>query len=651
MRHALRRASALVAGIATAAGFALLPAAAAPATNWPQWGQNAQHQGFVDSIGQAMNGALADITYDPFAPALEAASDGELLVHYQAPIIEENNVYMLFETSNAPGCSPAVCDPGDFSLRTWHEKRLHWEGSPAELVSKWDFASDWKPVPLDFAGWEAVFHPASAGNFLFVPGAGGTVFKLTKGSGEVIDRINPFASVDPNTFQTGPITADDAGNIFYNTISIVANSANPIGFDLVDSRLVKVTNAGDVTSVTYADLLAPANPPSSGCTGNFPNSQLPWPKGVGGATSAADPNAPPPLQFGGVCGAQRSGVNVAPAVAPDGTIYTVSRAHMNSRYSYVVAVNPDLSLKWAASLRGHLNDGCGVTVQIAMQQNPIQRSKCRWGATIGVDPGTNQPPAGRVIDQSTSSPTVMPDGSVLYGAYTRYNIARGHLFKFSSTGQFLAAFDFGWDSTPAILQDAQGTHVVIKDNHYDEEAGFYCNTGAPVSRGGPPTVRNIVCDWTGVPAGPFFIAQLNTNLVPQWQFHSTETNSCTRNPDGTLSCVSDHPNGFEWCVNGDVITGNGVVYANSEDGNLYAIPQGHTGVFDMTSPDVKRIFLKLAVGAAYTPTAVAPNGLIYTQNQGILFVIGAGGRPVGHPGGHGGFRPGGDRHTEREVSD
>jgi hypothetical protein len=59
---------------------------------------------------------------------------------------------------------------------------------------------------------------------------------------------------------------------------------------------------------------------------------------------------------------------------------------------------------------------------------------------------------------------------------------------------------------------------------------------------------------------------------------------------------------------------NGVVYANSEDGNLYSIAQG--GV------QKQRIFLELALGAAYTPLSIGPDGRIYTQNAGHLFVIG-----------------------------
>jgi hypothetical protein len=174
---------------------------------------------------------------------------------------------------------------------------------------------------------------------------------------------------------------------------------------------------------------------------------------------------------------------------------------------------------------------------------------------------------------------------MLYGSYTRYNIARGHLIKFNGvTGSVMAAFDFGWGSTAAVFSHDGTYSIVIKDNHYDEEAGFYCNpTGG---------VRDIVCASTGIPAGPFFITQLNANLVPEWKFHSIETKSCTRQPDGTLQCVSNHPNGFEWCINAPAVEASHNVYVESEDGNAYVIPPGHTGVFDMNTPGVQRLFLQ-----------------------------------------------------------
>ncbi len=67
-------------------------------------------------------------------------------------------------------------------------------------------------------------------------------------------------------------------------------------------------------------------------------------------------------------------------------------------------------------------------------------------------------------------------------------------------------------------------------------------------------------------------------------------------------------------MNAPVIDANGVVYANSEDGNLYAIAQGGTLK--------QQIFQQLAIGAAYTPASLGPDGKIYTQNDGHLFVVG-----------------------------
>jgi len=112
----------------------------------------------------------------------------------------------------------------------------------------------------------------------------------------------------------------------------------------------------------------------------------------------------------------------------------------------------------------------------------------------------------------------------------------------------------------------------------------------------------------------FFVKQFDPNLNVEWSFQSTNTQSCTLNPDGSVTCVSNHPDGFEWCINAVIVDANGVVYANSEDGNLYAIGQG--GVF------LQRIFQQLALEAAYTPASMDSKGRIYSQNDGHLFVVG-----------------------------
>jgi hypothetical protein len=566
--------------------------------NWPQWGQNPQHTGTINVVGQSIDQKLTDIVYDPFVPDEQAVTGGQLLAHYQVPILDGQDVFMEFKTGSFPQTAD---DPFQFEI--WHEKRLHWQGG--QLEEKWDFQSDWKSLPfLYVGGWEPVFHGVLANDFIYVPGLGGTIVQLNRGAGKVLARINPFGStVDPNTYVAGPLSADGNGTIYYNALRIDPTQTDPFTgtATTVGSWLVQVNPDNSTNMVSFGTLIpdAPAT-----CIGRFSNAVLPWPP---------SPNAMPTTMF--PCGIARAGVNVAPAIAPDGTIYTVGKVDNSPRYGWVIAVNPDLTRKWDTSMRNLFADGCGVLIPIQILPGVPEKGKCNFGAHTGVDPTTNRPGDGNVLDQSSSSPTVLPDGNVLYGAYTRYNIARGHLVKFNgSTGTVMAYFDFGWDTTPAAFSHDGTYSIVIKDNHYDEEGGFYCNPSGGVS--------NTVCASTGIPAGPFYITQLNANLDPEWKFHGIETNSCTTNPDGTLSCVSDHPHGFEWCINAPVVDGTRTVYVESEDGHAYVIPQGHTGVFDMNSPDVKRLFLRLALGAAYTPLSIDQNGRIYTQNGGHLFVLG-----------------------------
>jgi outer membrane protein assembly factor BamB len=544
-----------------------------PSSGWTQWGKNAQHQNVTDAEGQPLDAATADFVYDPFVTQEQQDTGGDLNVHYQVPLVRGSDVWMEVKSGTYTPLAPDFSNfATHWNSQVWSEQLLR--VTHGRLVEQWNFESDWKPEPATIAVWEPVFHAALVGDSLFIPGAGGTAFKVDAESGQVEGRFNPFGdTIDPATYVAGPISADADGNVYYDSVKLNAN------FTSAGSWLIRIDRRGRMTKVSYGDLVPDA--PTT-CLTMFPFNQLPLPPGP----DAVPPSAP--------CGIQRAGLNVAPAIAPDGTVYTVSRADLNSRYSYLIAVGPDLKPKWAASLRDRLNDGCGVLVPIAPDTTP-RLDACRPGTHTGVEPETNQQPAGQVFDLSTSSPTVMPDGSILYGAYTFYNNGRGHLFKFSPHGDFLAAYDFGWDITPAVFVGRDHReHIVIKDNHYPAPA-------------------------PGAAPGPYYITQLDANLVPEWKFQNTNTQSCQRQPDGSLQCLSDHPEGFEWCVNTPVVDGNGVVYANSEDGRLYAIDQGHTGVF--TTPK-QSLFLNLAVGAAYTPLSLLPDGRILTQNDGHLFLVG-----------------------------
>jgi len=217
---------------------------------------------------------------------------------------------------------------------------------------------------------------------------------------------------------------------------------------------------------------------------------------------------------------QRPGLNVAPAIAPDGTIYTVSRAHGDGNIAYLVALTASLAPKWAAAL------------------------------------------GGSVIDLSTSSPVVAPDGTILYGAFQSGTGSRGRLLRFDTEGRALGSYGFGWDTTPAILSRGGSFLVVIKENDYVHD-------------------------------GPFTITALRGDTLERAWTYAAED---------------------EWCVNAPAVDRDGNVYANSEDGLLHVI--GPDGVGKQT----------LTIGAegesAYTPIAIDAQGRLYAQKNGEIVVAG-----------------------------
>lgn len=563
--------------------------------SWPQWALNSQHTLFLNNTtGQPINNILASFTYD-FNVAAEKAdpnTNNGLTVHYQVPLIDGNDAYIESKDGTYSNST--------YSTQKWHQNKYTWQGGT--LVKVWTFDTDWFAPGSSNLFWEPVYHAVLANGFLYDPGQGGTIFKINKSDGSVVKRINPFGStVDPNTFTASPLSADSSGNVYYNVIKVDGNAdANWLNDDVLNSWLVKVGPDDSVSMVSYSTLFSQATikgeapPPATGtnCKAQFSATKLPWPP---------SPNANPPLV---TCGSERAAMNIAPAIASDGTIYTISKGHLVTRYNYLIAVNPNMTGKWAASFRGRLNDGCGVSEAIGNPGGAGANGGCRANAHFGVDPGTNEPPPARVLDDSSSTPTVAPDGSIFYGAYTLYNWAQGHLLHFDANGNFLNSFNFGWDSTPAIYPHNGTYSVVMKNNHYF--GGSYC-----VDPNWCPSART-----SNDLLGPesYFVTQFDPNLNIQWSFQNTNTQSCTRNPDGTITCVSDHPNGFEWCVNAPMVDANGVVYSNSEDGNLYTIAQGGTVL--------QRLFQQQAVGAAYTPTSMDSKGRIYSENNGVIFVAG-----------------------------
>jgi outer membrane protein assembly factor BamB len=550
-------------------------------TDWTQTGRAPDHAGTVCASGVPLSSGVSTFVLDPHLDQETGEERGALLVHYQVPLVVGDDVYVAVKTGSYVSCTPAgsrkpfPCGPDAWGQQVWNEQHLVWQGG--KLVSTWTVPTDWKPPPnrgtsagtASIADWEPVFHAVVSGDSLWMPAGSGGVMQLDRATGQVRATISPFGS-NVNVFVAGPLTATSSGDILYTAIEL--DPTNPWGDNDPAGFLVRV-RGGVPTPIPWASLVPGAPNPQNTCEGTYPNPNgqpLP-PLTASGAVQPA-----PPVR----CGIQRPALNAAPAVGADGTIFVASRSHRVARYAYIVAVNPaDLSPRWASSMRDILEDGCGVTVPA--DNNP---GNCTSAAPRGVDPETGTRPAGFISDQGSSSPVALPDGGVIFGALTNYNGFRGHLFKFASDGRPAGTFDFGWDITPAWFPHDGTYSIVLKDNHY-------------------------------LTNGPYYITQLSADLHVEWRFVSSNTQSCARQANGQISCVDDgqHGNGFEWCINSVAVDRDGTVYANSEDGNLYAIGPG--GVFK------NRVFLDRALGAAYTPISMDSKGRLYAQNAGKMYAF------------------------------
>ena len=312
--------------------------------DWPEWGRTPQHTGAIKAVGQSPVEQLADINYDPFVAQEQQDSGGELLIHYQVPLIDGNGVFLEFKTGTYTG-------PNTWDTQIWNERAFAWQNGV--LTQQWNFQSDWKPEPngakLGLSGWEPVFHGALGSGVVYVPGFSGSVYKLKETDGTLMQQFAPFGTTDANTFVSGPLTIDAQGDIFYNAVTMSAT--NPYRTDIKGAWLVEISAAGQVQMVSYSVLV----PNALTMCGKYP------------------------------CGSQRAGINVAPAISADGkTIYTISRAHIIPVYAFAVAVNAaDLTPKWHTSLR-HLGGNADNLGYVTDQSSASPTATPDGGVLMGV---------------------------------------------------------------------------------------------------------------------------------------------------------------------------------------------------------------------------------------------------------------------------
>ncbi len=266
--------------------------------------------------------------------------------------------------------------------------------------------------------------------------------------------------------------------------------------------------------------------------------------------------------------------NSAPALSPDrGTLY--------------VAVN-------SARVAGQVQGGYLVALDAATLAVRAQ--------VLLLDPGSAGGSArARISDDSTSSPTVGPDGKVYFGVlesvFGSHN-ARGWLLQFNALlAPGGAPGGFGWDNTASIvpvsmLASYNGPSSYLLMVKYNNYLGAGTGDGVnkiaiidprvsqvdPIS--GLPIMREVLSI-----AGP--------------------------TPEGAAGVAVK-----EWCINTAAVDpATNSVLANSEDGYLY---RWHLPTNSFT----QRLLLTSGIAESYTPTAIGADGKVYAVNNAVLFSVG-----------------------------
>jgi hypothetical protein len=228
-----------------------------------------------------------------------------------------------------------------------------------------------------------------------------------------------------------------------------------------------------------------------------------------------------------------------------------------------------------------------------------------------LDPATG---AGAVlIDESTASPMVAPDNTVYMGVFSsNYNGSRGFLLHYSGDlGTEYTPGAFGWDDTPSIVPTSMvpsytGSSPYLILSKYNN----YANSEVGEPYGGNGVNQIAVLDPYASQLDPNYDANPNLQVMAQVMTMASPS------PDVPNASAGD-PNAVrEWCTNGTVVDpATDSVYVNNEDGYTY---QWNLGTGLVTNA----VQITSGIGVPYTPTAIAPNGEIYSDNGGTLFALG-----------------------------
>lgn len=233
-------------------------------------------------------------------------------------------------------------------------------------------------------------------------------------------------------------------------------------------------------------------------------------------------------------------------------------------------------------------------------------------------PGTGVQTSGNgadLIDESTASPMVAPDGSIFMGVFgSNYDGSRGSLLHFSGDLQTeYIPGAFGWDDTPSIIPTSMvpsytGSSSYLILSKYNNYAN--AETGGS---GGNGVNEIAVLDPYASQPDPNNDPQPNGQPMPVMKQILT---FASPSPDIPNINGGDPDAVREWCTNGTAVDpAADSIFVNDEDGYTYE--------WNLSSNTITHtVEVSKGYGVPYTPTAISPNGEVFSDNGGALFALG-----------------------------
>ncbi|HEY3837248.1 MAG TPA: Ig-like domain-containing protein [Bryobacteraceae bacterium] len=226
------------------------------------------------------------------------------------------------------------------------------------------------------------------------------------------------------------------------------------------------------------------------------------------------------------------------------------------------------------------------------------------------DPRSNNANNATILDDSTASPMVGPDGDVYFGIFGNpANGSRGFMLHFSADlTTEKPPGGFGWDNTLAVVPASMvpsysGPSSYLLFSKYNNYANAGNDSADGINRAALLDPNATEVDAHASSSGMLIMREVLTVIGPT---------ADKENVSSTLPYAVR-----EWCINTAAVNpATGSVYFPSEDGHIYG--------WNLATNSLSQfVQLNAGIGLPYVPSVIGPDGQVYTLNGGTLSAIGS----------------------------